>query len=786
MARRRTFSWLAPALALLCLVAAVIWYTTSQQSAPGTPAAAPTPAPDTTLIISTPRTAEFVGSRVCADCHSSQFHDWQESQHAHAMAHADTQTVLGDFNDRSFDYQGVTSTFFRDDSQFMVRTDGPDGSLADYPVAFTFGLEPLQQYLIELGNGELQALSVAWDTRPEEQGGQRWFHIYPDEAVTHQDPLHWTRPSQNWNFMCAECHVTDYQKGFNAEQGSFKPQWAELGIGCEACHGPGSEHLRWAAGADDLEAYGLTLQLDQRQGLDWYFHLEAVTASPSRPTHEHKEQALCAQCHSLRSQVSEGFQAGSSIFDHYRPALLTDPLYYPDGQQREEVFISASFAQSKMHAAGVTCSDCHEPHSQRLRADGNSLCASCHNAAHFDQPSHHFHPSGSPGALCVNCHMPQTTYMVVDPRRDHQFGIPNPHRSLHLDTPNTCIGCHQQEDNHWAAAAIADWYPDGRWQQTGFAEVFAAADAGQRHGELNVQQALAALLADEDQPAIIRGSAATRISLDNQNLATLRAGLVDPDPLVRQGSLQAFEQISPDQRQALLPLLSDNERSLRSAAARLLAGSNIPARYADDYARALADFEAELALHADRADALNQTALLRLSQGRAGEAENLWDQALKLDPQHSASRLNLADLLRAQGREAASQRLLEQGLKAYPADGMLHYALGLSLVRQQQSAAALDHLQQAYQLRPDDPQLAYVLAVATEPVDPQQALALLNTALQEHPYHSDLLWAAASFSARHNQPAAAREHTQQLSQQYPEHAGAQQLLRQLGEANNAD
>lgn len=773
MARQRLLTWLAPALALLCLALAVVWYSLKQPSAPAPVATA---APETP----TARTAEFVGSRACADCHSPQYHDWRESQHAHAMAHADAQTVLGDFNDRSFDYQGITSTFFRDNDQFMVHTDGPDGELTDYPVAFTFGLDPLQQYLIELGDGELQALSIAWDTRPAEQGGQRWFHIYPDEAVTHQDPLHWTRPSQNWNFMCADCHVTNYQKGFTAAQGSFKPQRAELGIGCEACHGPGSEHLRWAAGADDLAAYGLTLQLDQRQGLNWYYQVEAVTASPSRPTNEHKEQALCAQCHSLRSQVSEGFQAGNSLFDHYRPELLTDPLYYPDGQQREEVFISASFAQSKMHAAGVTCSDCHEPHSQRLRADGNTLCASCHNAGHFDQPSHHFHPSGSSGAQCVNCHMPQTTYMVVDPRRDHQFGIPDPHRSLRLDTPNACIGCHQDQDNAWAAAAVADWYPAGRWQEEHFADVFAAADAGQRHGAMNVQQALADLLASEEKAPIIRGSAATRLTPDAQNLASLQAGLRHSDPLIRQGSLQAFERVTPDQRQPLLPLLRDRERSLRSAAARLLAGSSIPAAYAEDFAAALADFEAELELNADRADALNQLALLRLNQGNAGEAESLWDQALARDAKHSASRLNLADLLRAQGREAASQRLLREGLTEHPTDGLLHYALGLSLVRQQQGAAALEHLQQAYELRPDDPRMAYVLAVATEPNEPSQALALLDNALQQHPYHADLLWAAASFNARHGNPNAARDYAEQLRQQYPQHSGAGQLLQRLG------
>ncbi|SDU31340.1 tetratricopeptide repeat protein [Halopseudomonas salegens] len=773
MAQRLRYYWLLPALALLCLALALYWYAGHQAQPPLTvpPLAASPP----------PAEATFVGSPACAACHQTAFDHWQASQHARAMAPASPATVLGDFAANPFEYQGITTQFSRSGDDFIVRTDGPDGQLQDYPVQYTFGVDPLQQYLLDLGDGRLQALSVAWDTRPEEQGGQRWFHIYPDEAVTHQHLLHWARPSQNWNFMCADCHVTDYRKGYDPAGNRFQPGWSELGVGCEACHGPGSEHLRWAAGADDLEAYGLTLQLDQRQGLDWYFQLEAVTASPRQPTAEHKEQTLCAQCHSLRSQVSEGFQAGESFFDHYRPELLTDPLYYPDGQQREEVFISASFAQSKMHAAGVTCSDCHDPHSQQLRADGDTLCASCHNADHFDQPSHHFHPTGSSGAQCVNCHMPQTTYMVTDPRRDHQFGIPDPHRSLRLDTPNACVSCHQDQTHAWAAEAVADWYPAGRWQDGHFADVFAAADAGQRHGAMSVQQALGKLLTSEDQPPIIRGSAATRLHPNNQNLDRLRAGLAHHDPLIRQGSLEAFENVTPDQRQSLLPLLTDTERSLRSAAARLLSGSQIPVDYQADFTRALADYEAELALHADRADALNQSALLRLDQGRAGEAESLWGQALQRDPLHTGSRLNLADLLRAQGREAAAQRLLQEGLTLNPEDGLLYYALGLSLVRQQRYDEALAHLQQAYQLRPGDPRMAYVLAVATEPVAPAQALSLLEEAVTQHRHDPDLLWAAASFHDRHGQSAAAKRYLQQLLEHYPEHAAAQRLHQQLND-----
>src|SRR5262249_30593476 len=152
--------------------------------------------------------ATFVGSNTCASCHPGEAELWRSSQHELAMQHATDASVLGDFSDASFDYYHVRSRFFRKDGKFFVETDGPDGKLATFEVKYTFGVNPLQQYLIEFPDGRLQALSIAWDTRPKEQGGQRWFHLYPNEEIKHDDVLHWTKLNQNWNFMCAECHST--------------------------------------------------------------------------------------------------------------------------------------------------------------------------------------------------------------------------------------------------------------------------------------------------------------------------------------------------------------------------------------------------------------------------------------------------------------------------------------------------------------------------------------------------------------------------------------------------
>jgi len=129
------------------------------------PSAAATPAP---------AAATYVGSAQCASCHAQQHAAWKGSDHDLAMQVATGESVLGNFAGAKFSYAGITSTFSRRDGKFFVNTDGPDGKLASFEIKYTFGVRPLQQYLIELPGGRLQALGIAWDSRPKAQGGQRW------------------------------------------------------------------------------------------------------------------------------------------------------------------------------------------------------------------------------------------------------------------------------------------------------------------------------------------------------------------------------------------------------------------------------------------------------------------------------------------------------------------------------------------------------------------------------------------------------------------------------------
>ena len=659
----------------------------------------------------------YVGSAACGECHADQYRRWQASQHAVAMQVADEQTVLGDFSGVKFRNHGVTSEFFRRDGKFVVRTDGPDGKLGEFEVRHTFGVHPLQQYLIELPGGHVQALSIAWDTRAKEQGGQRWFHLYPNERIGHTDELHWTQRQQNWNFMCSDCHSTEVRKNFDAVADTFATTWAEISVGCEACHGPGSHHVdvarRAASGGAEPASGGLTVAFDERRGAAWVIDPATGNAARTAPRATSKELDVCAQCHARRGQFSNDYRPGEPFTDHYLPALLTEGLYHPDGQQLDEVFNWGSFLSSRMHEQGVTCGDCHDPHGGKLHAPGNAVCAQCHAAAKYDAPAHHFHEQDTAGAACASCHMKTDTYMVVDPRHDHSFRIPRPDRTVAFGAPNACNQCHSGQTAEWAAAEIRKRYPAPKPGFQGFAEAFAAAD----RGDPSATMALVQVAANLDESAIARASAIDRLArLPGESaLLAAEAGLKDSSPLVRRSAIAVFEQRAPLQRTAVMPLLGDPSRIVRMQAARTLAPLADDAFDAETLAtfrRAADEYVAAEKFNADRPEHRTNLGGFLAERGEVAAAEAEYRAALRLDRRFVPAWTNLADLMRMLGREAEVESTLLEGLSVAPDAAALHHALGLSLVRQQRRSEALRELRRATELDPANQRFRYVYDVA--------------------------------------------------------------------------
>ena len=714
----------AIAFAALAVLALVLWRAGIFGIATGPAVTKPTvgaPAPVADVL-----PAGYVGSPACGKCHAAEFEAWSGSQHAIAMQVADDRTVLGDFNDAKFRHFGRTTTFSRRDGKFIVRTDGPDGKQADFEVLHTFGVYPLQQYLIDIGGGRVQSLTTAWDTRPKADGGQRWFHLYPTERIGHEDELHWTKRQQNWNFMCSDCHSTDLQKNYDAANDRFATRWSEISVGCEACHGPGSAHAAWAeaaaSGGKPAGANGLTVSFASRRHAEWKIDPATGSAARSKVSDGDTEIEVCAQCHSRRGQFSNGYRPGEKLMDHYLPAVLAADLYYPDGQQRDEVYNWGSFLSSRMYSKGVTCGDCHEPHGGKLRAAGNGVCAQCHLASKFDSPAHHFHEAGTAGSACASCHMATATYMVVDPRHDHSFRIPRPDLTATLGVPNACNKCHDDRTPDWATAEIRRRYPNPKPGFQGFAEAFAAAD----RGEPDASIALAQLVANQEESAIARASALERLArLGGENaLLSAEAALKDASPLVRHAAVGVFEIAPPEQRMAVAPLLRDPIRAVRMRSARTLAPLPEQALGPADaaaYAKAADEYIASERFNADRPENRANLGGFFAESGRHMEAEAQFRSAIELDPMFVPAWVNFSDLMRLRQRESEAEALLREGLAKSPSDATLHHALGLSLVRQGNRDEALRELKRATELAPDNSRFSYVYGVARSELQPGNA-----------------------------------------------------------------
>jgi len=687
------------------------------------------------------------------------------------MAQATSQTVLGNFANVAFDYAGIRSQFFTRDGKFYVRTDGSDGQLATFEIRYTFGVYPLQQYLIALSNGRIQALPIAWDARPKAQGGQHWFHLNAGERVTSTDELHWTRPSQNWNYMCADCHSTAVRKNYDAATDQFKTQWAEISVGCEACHGPGSQHFAWAAkgAASSDSSHGLAAHLDERRGVHWTVSAATGNAVRSRPRSTDREIETCAQCHSRRAQIADGYEAGKSYYDYYRPALLESPLYHADGQQRGEVYEWGSFLQSKMYSRGVTCSDCHEPHSGTLRGGDRpgGVCATCHLPAKYETPTHQHHPA-SAGVTCVSCHMPTTTYMTVDARRDHSLRIPRPDLSVRLGVPNACTSCHTSRPASWAAERIAAWR-GGDTSSLGH-QRFADALSASEHGAAGAQAMLRALASDTSQPAIARATALAQLigPGDRPTLTAMVKGLDAPSPLLRLGALRSLLTLPPEQRaQLIVPRLSDSVRTVRVDAAGMYPGrtwvTDDNQKVALD--RAVQEFVAVQRYNADRADARARLGTFLAVQGDIGGGESELLNAIRRDPFFIPAYANLADVYRAQGpaHDTDAEQILRRGLSLVPGNAALHYALGLTLVRLGRKGAAVTELERATTLAPTDLHFLYTYAVGLYSTGNVTAsLKTLDRILAMDENNRDALAALASYLNEQGHPDLAKRYANRL------------------------
>jgi predicted CXXCH cytochrome family protein len=571
--------------------------------------------------------------------------------------------VVADFDDTSFTHDGMTARFRREGAHYHVEVTEKDGSKRDYRVHSVAGIAPLQQYLLETEPGRLQSFDVVWDTEQD-----RWFHLYPDSDLPPGDGLHWTGPYKNWNARCAECHATGYEKNYDSGSRRYASTQAEIGVGCEACHGPGSAHLEWAAGeeiAAALEPYGFTMD----------FARAGVEAAIQQ----------CAGCHSRREAHGDGNPLpGMPYHDAYTLATLRPGLYHADGQILDEVYVYGSFLQSKMYARGVSCMDCHDAHSAQLVADGNAVCLQCHSPAgnprfptlargDYDSPEHHFHEPGSEGAECRSCHMIERVYMGVDGRRDHSFRVPRPDLATATGSPDACTDCHTARAPEWAAAAIDRWYPDSTRREPHYGEVFARG----RANPPAARQDLVGIALDAGQPGIVRATAAwlAAQSADTAVATQLAPLLDDPDAVVRASALLVQRSAPPHERvPRVVGLLSDPYRSVRIEAAKQMVNAPIarmPASVENAIEAAMSEWQAAMANRIDFPETHLVLGGMALNMRNIPAAEGAFREATRLDPQRTEAWVMLARIAAATRGPDAGRSILAEALAASPGNETL-------------------------------------------------------------------------------------------------------------------
>jgi len=769
-------------LIVLGVAAVFLWWPTGPGSAaPGTAQPA--------VLYPPP---SYVGGASCIECHQQEHDLWKGSHHDLAMQHANEQTVLGDFNNATFTHYDVTSTFFKKDGKFFVNTDGPDGELHDYEITYTFGVTPLQQYLIEFPGGCYQVLGICWDSRPASEGGQRWYHLYSDEPIPHDDILHWTGPNQNWNFMCAECHSTDLRKNYDLKTDSYKTTWEEINVSCEACHGPASNHNRWAERSKtrptpDDGTMGFLFQMNPDDEGTWQFDELTNTAARTQPRQDQSMLHMCARCHARRSVVAGEYEHGQDFLDTHRTQLLSENLYHPDGQILDEVYVYGSFLQSKMYQQGVTCIDCHEPHSMQVYSKGNSLCATCHKPDVFDTPEHHFHEQGTLGASCVECHMPTQTYMGVDERLDHSIRVPRPDLSMKLGTPNACNKCHSDQSYEWAQQAVLKWYGPDQSNETHYGQAILA---GQNQ-QPNADNQLAELASNAEAPGIARATAVSLLKNYPSRVAfeSVMENLKSDDPLIRFAAVGSLDMASPEMRLPLAyDLLDDSVLTVRLEAARVLAAVE-PADLSDEQRlkinqRIEAYIESQLA-NADRAESHLNIALIHTQRGQTDLAEQSYRTAISTNPAFAQSYVNLADLYRMAQRDSESVKLLQDAVDSGVKRGVIYYSLGLALVRMGDAPGAIKAFERAMEMEPGDPQFGYTLGIALNSTgEPMRALQVLSDTHKLHPANQSTLYALMTISRDSGEWQQAITYANTLLELKPDNANAihafiQQTKKQL-------
>jgi len=698
-------------------------------------------------------TNRFVGKETCKECHLKEYRDWQGSDHDLAMQIADSTTVLADFNNVTYKSKGIVYKFFKKGKDYYVNTEGENGEYKDYKIANTFGVRPLQQYLIDFSRGRKQCLTVAWDIEKK-----HWFDVQPEESIHPGEWMHWTGGSMTWNNMCADCHSTNLHKNYNPDTDTYHTTYSEINVAFGARHGPASAHV------------------DYYKNPDKYKGVQPPALYMDSQTISYDLVDKCARCHSRRSQLTPYFDYKGVFLDHYKPSLTGPPEYYPDGQILDEDYVYGSFVQSKMYHYGVSCRDCHDMHTLKLKKQGNDLCMQCHEPV-YNTPEHHFHQTGTPAAACVNCHMTGRYYMGVDFRRDHSFRIPRPDQSAKYGTPNACTGCHKDKSNRWAAKAIEKH--TGKKPAPHFTDDLLK---GYHEDVAGFEK----VFTNKDNPEIVRATAIfqdANTNLTPESVRKIMQYLNDSTAMVRNEAVLGLDKFdAPEIAKAIKPLLTDSVRLVRISSARYFTLHNLSV---DTTSQAYQDYITELKTNADFASGQLQLALFYQAKGDIEKAIKAYEKALEIDNYFNMARMNLALLYYRQGNIKKAEELYKKVIEQEPDYSYPYFMLGLLYHELGKTEKALEYLKKACEKKPPILRAYYNYALLLQKeLKYNKSLKVINKALLDFPMDEDLLYVKLLGEMKSNRKDAALQTCRLLLQINPGNENYKKIYKDL-ESNSS-
>jgi len=692
-------------------------------------------------------------SSYCRQCHEDVFEDWAQSHHALANRLLDPGHDDLPF---STEFPGThpdgTLSFSKSEGQYQITIRDPEGEIHHYHPDMALAYTPLHQYLVPFPGGRWQATQIAWDPEREE-----WFDVYDDDRQPGEWG-HWQGRGMNWNSRCAWCHMTGYDKNYHIEEDAYQSRWIEQGISCVQCHGTMDNHGEAARKEEpDLKIPRLTA---------------------TRVMHN------CASCHSRREELTGDFQPGDNYHEHFRLQLMENAAtYYPDGQIRDEVFVYGSFLQSRMHAAGVRCMDCHDPHTQELRhpVRNNQLCQTCHgapgrmNAPRIDPIEHSHHPEGSSGNRCVECHMPQTTYMQRDPRRDHGFHIPDPLMTRELGIPNACNRCHTDQSTDWAMDAVDSWF--GEKMERPERERTRAIARAQNVDPQALQPVLDAL--ERETIPIWR---ATLIALlqpwagEPQVRLVVERALEEEFPLTRAAALRVLGQV-PGNRERIRSFLGTTQpRMVRITAAQLLQED------LDPESQAFREYRHFLDFNADQPTGASRIAQFHFSRNQVEKATEWMRKAVEYDPYSPPLHRDLAIMEQVANRSEAAEESLLRARELDPKNPEYPFSLGLLYAETRNLEKAVQSLREAVTLDPGFHRAHYNLGLAYVRQQKRlSALRSLQKAIELQPRNPDYHYAIATLYLDYGDSDSAREALESALRSDPTHAPSRRLLQRLNQ-----